>query len=199
MTANSERTYLPAAGRDFFLPLYDPLTKLLGLDKVRRALITQAELGPHDQVLDIGCGTGTMAILMKQLYPGVNVIGLDPDPRALARAERKAFRAATSVRFDQGFADSLMYRDGSFDRVFSSLMFHHLDADTKVAALREVRRVLKPSGRLEFADFDGSHPRLQDNAEFKIVELIRRAGFTDVRKTGQRRLLFGRIAFYQAR
>jgi ubiquinone/menaquinone biosynthesis C-methylase UbiE len=201
MTANSERTYLPAAGRDFFLPLYDPLTKLLGADRMRRALIEQAELGAHDAVLDIGCGTGTMAILIKQLNPGVNVIGLDPDPRALARAERKAFRAGTPVRFDQGFADLLMYRDASFDRVFSSLMFHHLDADTKLPTMREVRRVLKPGGRLEFADFDGSHwhHRLEDNSETHIVELMAQGGFTDVKRTASMRLLFGRVAFYQAR
>jgi ubiquinone/menaquinone biosynthesis C-methylase UbiE len=89
---NSERTYLPAAGRDLFLPFYDVVTKVLGADKARRALLNHTHLRPGDRVLDIGCGTGTLAIELKQDFPGVEVVGLDPDPRALGRAKRKAQR-----------------------------------------------------------------------------------------------------------
>src|SRR5437764_7482027 len=89
----SSRTYLPAAGHDWSLPLYDPIVKLLGGDAARKALLEQAALRPGQRVLDVGCGTGTLATLIKQLYPDVEVVGLDPDPKALARARRKAARA----------------------------------------------------------------------------------------------------------
>jgi ubiquinone/menaquinone biosynthesis C-methylase UbiE len=200
MTANSEPTFLPAAGHDYFLPVYDPLTSILGVNRARRALLDQAGLRAYHRVLDVGCGTGTLAIAIKRDYPSVDVIALDPDPKALARAERKAFRARVSIRFDQGFADRLTYRDETFDRVFSSLMFHHLEHDDKEKALSEIRRVLKPGGRLEFLDFDGSNVnrRLKDNAEQQILKLLERAGLVNATRTGRKTSLIGRLAFYQA-
>lgn len=210
--ATAQRTFLPAAGHDWFLPLYDPLTKLLGVDRIRTALLDQAALQPRDRVLDVGCGTGTLAVLIKRLHPTVEVIGLDPDPKALSRARRKAGRAEVSIQFDRGFADSLEYPDATFDRVFSSLMFHHLERDVRQATLREIRRVLKPRGRLEFVDFASahsgahgalsrlihSHHRLRDNSDERILSLMTAAGFRNARKVREQSSLFGDIAFYQA-
>src|SRR6266567_5999576 len=92
----SNKTYIPAAGSDWFLPLYDPMTKLLGLEKARRVLLDQAALRPLDRVLEIGCGTGSFSLLIKRYHPDVEVVGLDPDPKALERARRKAERAGVS-------------------------------------------------------------------------------------------------------
>ena len=89
----SQRTFLPAAGHDWFLPVYDPLTKILGVDSARRTLLEQAAFQRGHRVLDVGCGTGSLALLIKRSHPGVEVIGLDPDRRALARARRKAVRS----------------------------------------------------------------------------------------------------------
>ena len=122
----THKTYLPAAGHDWLLPLYDPIVKLLGGEAARRALLDQACIRPGQRVLDIGCGTGSLVVLIKRLHPDVDVVGLDPDPKALARGRRKAARTSVSVQFDQGFADELPYADASVDRVFSSFMFHHL-------------------------------------------------------------------------
>ena len=129
MATPSQRTYLPAAGRDSLLPLYDLMTKLMGADRARRRLLDQAQIRPGHRILDIGCGTGSLLIQLKSLYPRTDVVGLDPDPKALARARRKAARAAVSIHLDQGFGDELPYPEASFDRVLSSLMFHHIPSD----------------------------------------------------------------------
>jgi len=213
MMANTHRTYIPAAGRHWLLPLYDVMTKLIGADQPRRALLDQADLRPGDRVLDVGCGTGSLDILLKRLFPAVDVIGVDPDPEALARARRKAERADVSLQFDQGFADALKYPADTFNHVFSSYMFHHLQKSEKEKTLREIYRVLKPAGYLHLLDFEGpesnvgsplpcllhSHHLLKDNSEGRIVRLMTEAGFADVKNAGHRAVLFGfgRVAYYQ--
>jgi ubiquinone/menaquinone biosynthesis C-methylase UbiE len=211
--AHSHKRFLPAAGWDFLLPLYDPFTKLLGADRMRRSLVEQAQLRAGHRVLEIGCGTGSLLVLCKQQHPDVDAIGLDPDPKALARARKKAERASMKIRFDHGFADALPYDDASFDRVFSSLMFHHLEAADKAAALAEVARVLKPGGRLELADFAGPHDisrsrlrpwvhgqqRLADNDAENVLGLMRNAGLDQPELLTHTRMLFGTVAYYCAR
>jgi len=177
-----QRPYLPAAGSDRALPFYDPLVKLLGADKARAVLIDQAALQPGNRVLDIGCGTGTLAAQLKRSFPSIDVTGLDPDPLALNRARQKASRNGVTVQFDQGYADELPYPDSSYDRVFSSFMFHHLPAKARENALREVRRVLKPGGSLHLLDFSTSHShgllahlfhareKLKDNSDERLID-----------------------------
>jgi ubiquinone/menaquinone biosynthesis C-methylase UbiE len=104
----SRRSYIPAAGRDIFLAFYDPFTKLIGADKSRQRLIDQAELEPQHRVLDVGCGTGSLLVSIKRRQPQVDAVGLDPDPKALARARRKLQRASQVVQLDEGFADALV-------------------------------------------------------------------------------------------
>ncbi len=190
MTSQPARRYLPAAGRDFLLPLYDTMAKLMGADRARNLLLDRAEIHRNQRVLDIGCGTGTLVVAIKQRHPDTQVVGLDPDGRVLARATRKAEKVRANVQLDQGFADTLPYADGSFDHVFSTFTFHHLEGDQKLPTLREIRRVLKPSGRLHLVDFGGhktrnggflrhllhSHGRLRDNSEAHVLELMRSAG-----------------------
>jgi len=208
----TRKTYLPAAGRDWMLPLYDPFMRLFGGDSTRTALIDQAGLRPGHRVLDIGCGTGTLVALIKRLHPQVDVVGLDPDPKALARARRKAERSGAPVRFDQGYSDDLPYPDASFDRVLSSFMFHHLEPGVKDATLREVRRVLKPGGSLHLLDFGGpssgahgvlahlfhSSRRLKGNFDGGIVALMARGGLANAREVSHRATLFGPVAYSRA-
>jgi len=208
----SQRTYLPAAGHDWFLPIYDPLVKLLGGEQAKRALLDQADLRPRHRVLDIGCGTGSLAVVIRRLHPDVDVVGLDPDPKALARARQKTERAGVTIQFDQGFSDELPYPAASFDRVFSSLMFHHLPRPDKEKTLREVRRVLKPGGSLHLLDLRGpesgshgfwahflhSNRRLRDNSESRILELMSQVGLANPRTVAHRTMIIWDIAYYQA-
>src|SRR5258708_19478014 len=86
MMSESPGTFLPAAGFNWSLALYDPIVKLLGGDKARMVLLDHAALRSAYRVLDIGCGTGTLATLLRRLHPYVDVVGIDPDPNALPRA-----------------------------------------------------------------------------------------------------------------
>jgi ubiquinone/menaquinone biosynthesis C-methylase UbiE len=208
------RTYIPAASHDWLLPLYDPISKLLGGDAARGALVDQALILPGQRVLDIGCGTGTLVVLIKRLHPDADVVGLDPDPKALARARRKAARASVAIQFDQGFSDALPYPDASIDRVVSSFMFHHLQGDEKERTLREVRRVLRPGGTVSLLDFDGPEAgadsflmrllpfrhHLRDNSEGRILALMGQTGFAGPKKVRQTAMLLGclRMNYYQA-
>ncbi|MGQ0576862.1 MAG: class I SAM-dependent methyltransferase [Pseudonocardia sp.] len=148
------RAFVPAMGRDGLLPLYDVVARLAGARGIYRAVLDAAALRPGMRVVDIGCGTGTLAVAAGR-HPDVEVVGLDPDDRVLARARGKAARAGVTVRFDQGYAQELPYPDGSYDRVLSSLMLHHLGRGAKTGMLDEVRRVLAPGGQLVLADIDG--------------------------------------------
>jgi ubiquinone/menaquinone biosynthesis C-methylase UbiE len=138
------------------LALYDPLTRVLGLRSAHAALADAAGLRDGQRVLEIGCGTGNLALLVKRRHGGSDVVGLDPDPQALARAERKARRRRLALRLDRGYAEQLPYDDGSFDRVLSAFMFHHLQSEGRQAALREAARVLRPGGSIHLLDFGGA-------------------------------------------
>src|SRR5215213_10988919 len=82
------KPYVPAMGHDRLLPLYDPLQRLLGMGSLHRQLVDQARIQPEQRVLEIGCGTGNLVILIKRLHPRAEVVGIDPDPKALARAAK---------------------------------------------------------------------------------------------------------------
>ena len=210
----TRKEFVPAAGRDVFLPLYDPLVSLMGGNRARQELIKQANIYPDQRVLDIGCGTGTLVVLLKRMYPTAQIVGLDPDPKALRRAKKKVRRAGVAVQLDEGFADELPYDEGTFDRVLSSFMLHHLEDQDREKMLREVLRVLKPGGSFHLVDFAGgedgapgrwgrlvdSHARLEDNSQQRILQLMRRAGFMNAEKTKDGSMLFGLLptAYYKA-
>jgi len=209
----SQREFLPAAGRDVFLPLYDPLVSLMGFGRAVQELISQANIERAHSVLDVGCGTGTLIVMLKRQYLAVQVVGLDPDSKALQRARKKARGAGVSVQLDHGFADELPYGEQSFDRVFSSFMFHHLDEDERERTSREVLRVLKPGGSFHLLDFVSNetshgfferlfagHALMKTNTNERILQLITRAGFTNVMKVKERSMLFGlmRTSYFRA-
>jgi ubiquinone/menaquinone biosynthesis C-methylase UbiE len=208
--------YLPAAGRDAFLPFYDVFTAVLGVAKVHRALIEQAHLADGQRVLEIGCGTGNLSLRAKRSRPGIELIGSDPDPRALAVAQRKA-RNIRGMSFERGYSQRLPYADASFDRVLSSLMLHHLDDDAKAATAAEIRRVLRPGGSLHLVDFTqqghahGAHGihallsrRMLESGHVAhsggedIVHLFTAAGLECTRTASRRHPVMGPYSYFQA-
>ena len=212
MVKHNPHDYLPAAGHDALLPGYDLLTRLFGFNRVHETLIAQAELADGHRVLEIGCGTGNLAIRAKKTHPAVSVVGSDPDPLALSRAQRKTVQL-NGIRFERGYAQRLPYADGEFDRVLSSMMLHHLDDDAKSAAAAEVFRVLRPSGRLHLVDMGGDmtardglsarlvmhSPHAAGNLGDAIPRLLRAAGLDCTEVATQRHRFVGRLTYYRAR
>ena len=185
-----ERSFLPGMRQEWLLPLYDPLNRLLGVRRIRRRLLDQADLRPGQRVLEIGCGTGDLLLAAKRAQPAAVVVGLDPDLAALARAHRKARRRGLTVQLDRGHAEELPYADDSVDVVLSSFMLHHVPADEREPAMREVLRVLRPGGALHLVDVGGSggsghrHRFTREHAVDDVLHLLRRAGFAEVVETG---------------
>jgi SAM-dependent methyltransferase len=203
--------YLPAAGHDAFLPGYDLLTRILGMPRAYDVLIEQADLSDGLSILEVGCGTGNLITRVQRRYPGATSTGCDPDPRALARARRKA-RRMSGITFDRGYVQRLPYADETFDRVLSSMMWHHLDEGVKPAAAEQILRVLRPGGSLHLVDIGGEmteddgmlarrmlrSPHAAGNLGDAIPRCLRSAGF-DCTVVGSRRLRFiGRVTFYRA-
>jgi ubiquinone/menaquinone biosynthesis C-methylase UbiE len=133
---------------------YDTMTGLLPfLRGVREKLLELAAPARGEDILDAGCGTGTLAIALKARLGAGRSSGIDASPEMIAVAKDKAARTGADVDFRIAAVEALPYPDASFDLVTSSLMLHHLPVDAKRNGLREIRRVLKPGGRFVALDF----------------------------------------------
>ena len=124
---SEERRYLPALRWKALTPLFDTVVRIVAREhKVKRRLLDQADVTPDDSVLDVGAGTGTLAIWLKQDCPDVRVVALDADPGVFALGRRKAGKAQCEIEFVEGFSTELPFPEHSFDSVLSTLFFHHL-------------------------------------------------------------------------
>jgi SAM-dependent methyltransferase len=161
--------YLPALRFKALTPLFDSVVRATTREaEFKDALLRSAGLRPGDSVLDLGSGTGTLAIDAKRLQPDCSVVGLDADPEIVGIARRKADEAGVEVGFEQGLATELPHPDGSLDHVLSTLFFHHLLPDDKALTLSEVARVLRPGGRLHVADFTRGADPLQRSLSWGV-------------------------------
>jgi ubiquinone/menaquinone biosynthesis C-methylase UbiE len=172
---------------------YDWLVWLLthGRERAfREKLAGLAHLKPGESVLDIGCGTGSLAMAAKRLVGATaDVVGIDASPEMIARATAKAAKAGVAVEFKQALAEALPFPAARFDVVLGTLMLHHLPRKARQACAGEIRRVLKPTGRALVVDF----ARAQDKSTFlahfhrhghvdpkDVVSLLGGAGFRTV-------------------
>jgi len=203
----AEGRYVPANGR--FLPtaLYDRSIAITMREGAWRPRLVRDVLnGDPREVLDLGCGTGTLAIAMAGAPGRARITGIDGDAEILDIARAK--EGSEGIDFVGGLADALPFDDGSFDRVVCSLLLHHLDPAVKRAALAEARRVLRRGGRLHVADFGRSHDPLMrilfaglqvldgfantaDHPAGRLPAMIETAGFHSVERTLALRTAWG--------
>ncbi len=142
---------------DLLVWSFDALMFRGRLRGLRHRAADLARLQPGETVLDVGCGTGTLALIAKERVGDTgHVFGIDPGPRQIARARAKAARRGSPIDFRVGVIERLPLPDQSFDVVLSTLMMHHLPDDLKRRGLSEIARVLKPGGRLVIVDFKRS-------------------------------------------
>lgn len=116
-------------------------------------LVEFAGIRPAERVLDVACGTGVVAITAARA--GASVCGLDLTPELLEHARVNQEIAGCKVEWTEGDAESLPYPDASFDVVLSQ--FGHMFAPRPEVALAEMRRVLRPGGRIAFATWPPEH------------------------------------------
>ena len=166
--------------------LFDTFAMRGQIRELRRKVVDMAGIGDGRRLLDVGCGTGTLAILAARVGgSGARVSGIDPAPRQIARAQAKARRAGLDIDFRQGVIEDLPFGEASFDAVTSTLMMHHLPDDLKAKGLAEIGRVLEPGGRVVIADFTRSGHSRDDSTDDRteqanLAEIVVAAGFIDL-------------------
>jgi ubiquinone/menaquinone biosynthesis C-methylase UbiE len=214
---NAEPQYIPAARWRVFSRVYDPVLALTMREGRFRAAMSDRvdpELPQGGSVLDVGCGTGTFAIAFAARRPDAKVTGIDGDPEILARARAKS--GADAVEWREGLAGELPLADDSVDVVTMSLVLHHLAPAQKREALAEIRRVLKPGGSFQIADWGPPHDplmsavfyvsqaidgfeRTAEHRAGRVPALLRDVGFEEVERYERLRTAGGSLDLFAAR
>ncbi len=211
----SSQTIEPApktAGRTIrsWARFYDAASWLMTFGKapaMRKKTVALAQPADGEKVLDVGCGTGTLAIALRaKVGSGGEVVGLDAAPEMIAVARDKAAKRGADIDFRVGLIEEIPFPDGSFDLVLSSFMLHHLPEEVRQKGLAEIRRVLKPGGRFLVVDltvhgdsFVGHVMKLLGHAEqsnaSELMAIVDDAGFSEVEILKSR---FSQLAFVRA-
>ncbi len=209
-----DNKYISALKFDFLTKLYDPLIKIVIPENLfKNTLIEQANILSGHRVLDFGCGTGTLIIMAKIKNPESAIIGIDVDEKIINIAKKKIARQRLNIEIDKYDGNALPYENESFDKVISSLVFHHLIGEQKGNILKEIYRILKPNGEIHIADFGRPRNRIMklisyflqlfepitDNIKGLIPDYLKAAGFTDVGENKYFNTVFGTLSLYNAR
>ena len=212
----ARREYIPALRFHALTRYFDALmARTLKEERFRSLLIDQAMIVAGHRVLDVGCGTGTLAVMVKRRNPAAEVVGLDADAEALRIASSKAEEADVEIEFHEALAWEAPFSEGSYDRVLSSLVFHHLRPADKRRTLARIRDWLRPGGELHIADWgraqNGGMRALflavqlldgfattRENVEHGLVPCLLESGFAGAEETHREATLFGTLSLYRA-
>lgn len=210
------RAYIPALRFHWFTRFYDPIIQtLLREQEFKQRLVEQVGLQPDQRVLDLGCGTATLTLMLKRACPEATVVGLDGDAAILSLARQKVAAAGVELELHEGMAFAPPFAPASFDRVVSSLVFHHLTTEDKRRTLAQVRELLRPGGELHLADWGQARNLLMrvaflgvqfldgfgtttDNVRGLLIPFMQEAGFSSVAETGRISTLLGALSLSRA-
>ncbi len=203
--------FIPAARFHMLTPLFDALCAFVGLGSgYRKKIVTVLDiLKQKICVMDAGCGSGSLAIDVKKESQNISLYAVDADQKILVIAEKKAEMENQQIHFRKAFLQKLSFPDNSFDVVYSSLVFHHLNSDIKKEAMKEIHRVLKKEGRFLLVDFGKPKNKFfsvfswftvlfeegYDNYKGRIPEMLSGAGFNNVTEVARYRF---NIVFLEA-
>lgn len=164
--------FTPALGYATLTPAYDLAIRLLTREgQWREKLVDQISPRDGETILDVGCGTGTFAILIKQRARGARVVGLDPDLGVLARAARKAQAVGVEIQWRRGFAHDATTFAGEFDKAVSTLVFHQVPLEEKSAGLEAMLKAVRGGGEIHIADYCRQQDWLMRQL-FRIVQAL---------------------------
>ncbi len=211
-----KKEFIPALGYNWLTSFYDLTIKLTMPEKKFRTLLID-ELNPKsdETILEFGYGTGQNIILAHQRNEKTELKGVDIDPKVKAIAEGKITKLGVDINLDLYDGVTFPYADNTFDKVFSSLVFHQLDQKTKLSSLKEIYRVLKPNGELIVGDWGKAKNKIMrftfyfvqildgfkttdDNVKGLLPNFIKQSGFRNVTETNFINTKIGTYSYYKA-
>lgn len=214
---NANGNFIPALKYNWLTQFYDGLLNTFLREKTFKSKLIESvrQINPK-HILDIGCGTATLSLMMEKAYPEACVTGLDGDEKILAIAKHKGAEMQSKIRLIQAMSYDIPVSNGLFDVVTSSLMLHHLNAENKRRTLKEVHRVLQPNGTVAIADwgkpsnfimrgvfylvqFLDGFETTTDNVKGRIPEYLTHAGFNDVKEIEKIDTILGTVSIYQGK
>lgn len=205
------KKYIPALRFSILTPMFDfILTTFMKEKELKSRLVSGLNIQDNEKVLDFGCGTGTLAIMIKESVENCDMYAVDVDLEVLEIAERKAEEKKIDINFIKYDGEHLPYETEYFDKIVTSLVLHHLTSEEKYNALNELQRVLKNGGELHILDFGiqkTAYTKLitgvmkhiepiEDNIRGNIPKYLNELGYVNIQEVGCVNTLLGSVSFY---